>query len=247
MAYYIHQFSFYIHILAGSMALAAFWLPMFAKKGSPSHIQYGRFFVNAMYAVSLTGFVMTTLVIIDPVVIRLPANDMSKESLDNFILKNRLFSGFLFMLSLLVFNAVQQSIAVLRAKSNRTELKQKRYVIPLILQIGCAAIMAWLGVKYQQVLFQVFAGLCLFNAIGSLRYAFKASIKQREWLNEHVSAILGAGIGAYTAFFVFGGSRIFKLLVPGDAQILLWVLPGIVGTVATVWVNNRVKKQFNIN
>jgi hypothetical protein len=107
--------------------------------------------------------------------------------------------------------------------------------------------MAWYGFEYQQLLFQVFAGLCFINALGSLNYAYKKEIKQRQWVIEHVGAIFGAGIGAYTAFFVFGGSRLFKMLVPGDGQILLWVLPGVVGTIATVWVNKRVVKQFKVN
>jgi hypothetical protein len=247
MFHIIHQSAFYLHVFVGSMALVAFWLPVFAKKGSSSHIQYGRFFVKAMYAVSISGFIMTTLVLIDPLAVRQPDMSLPINALNKMALENRLFSGFLFMLSLLVFNCVQQSVGVLRAKSERSELKRLRYVSPLLLQIVSALIMAWYGFEYQQLLFQVFAGLCFINALGSLNYAYKKEIKQRQWVIEHVGAIFGAGIGAYTAFFVFGGSRLFKMLVPGDGQILLWVLPGVVGTIATVWVNKRVVKQFKVN
>ena len=247
MFHIIHQFAFYLHVLVGSMALVAFWLPIFTKKGSSNHIQYGHFFVKAMYAVSISGFVMTTLVLIDPLAVRQPDMNLPIEVLDKLALENRLFSGFLFMLSLLVFNCVQQSVGVLRAKSDRSELKQLRYVSPLVLQVVTAVFMAWYGLEYQRVLFQVFAALCFANALGSLHYAFKKQIKQRQWVIEHVGAIFGAGIGAYTAFFVFGGSRLFKVFVPGDSQLVLWVLPGVVGAIATVWVNKRVVKQFRVN
>ena len=35
----IHQSLVWAHIVAGSLALALFWLPMLAKKGSPLHRQ----------------------------------------------------------------------------------------------------------------------------------------------------------------------------------------------------------------
>ena len=42
-----------IHIVVGTVAIFAFWLPVLARKGSPLHVQAGRVYVWAMYAVSV--------------------------------------------------------------------------------------------------------------------------------------------------------------------------------------------------
>jgi len=242
MTHYIHQLAFYIHIITGSVALIIFWLPMIAKKGSAKHKQYGRYFVKAMLAISISGFVMTTLVLIDPIAVRQPADTLNQAQLAKFALNNRLFAGFLFMLSLLVFNTTRYAIAVLDAKEQRQLLRRSKFVIPFVLQLICGAIMFMVGSHYEQVLFQVFAVLCVVNSIGSLKYIFTSEVPKRSWLIEHLGAIFGSGIAAYTAFFVFGGSRLFEVFISQQGQLVLWVLPGVLGTIASIIYKKRYRQ-----
>ena len=93
MSHLIHQFALYIHITIGAIALIIFWLPMFASKGSKNHRLYGKLFVNGMYAVSVSGIIMSLLVLADPVAVRLPEASLALQQQD-FIAKNRIFAGF---------------------------------------------------------------------------------------------------------------------------------------------------------
>ena len=226
MSQFIHQLAFYVHVMAGSLAMVVFWLPMLAKKGSANHVKYGRYFVNGMYAVSVSGLVMTSLVLIDPIGVREPARNLSIEAATNLAYQNRLFAGFLMMLSILVFNSVRHSILVLRAKAERELLRTPLHIGLFVLLGLIGLIMGYVGTMQGIVLFQIFAGLCIANSIGTVRYIFKSEVKKREWIIAHLGSILGAGIGAYTAFFVFGGSRLFSQLVSGNGQVFLWVFPG---------------------
>ena len=226
MSHIIHQLAFYLHVTIGSFALIIFWLPMFAKKGSPNHVKYGRYFTKSMYAVAISGFIMTILVLSDPIGVREPLRNLSVEAANQMAFQNRLFSSFLFMLSLLVFNCVHLSLRSLAAKADRDSLKTPGLVGGFAFQLVCAVIVGAIGTLYDQVLFQIFAGLCIANGVGNLRYIFKA--------------------GAYTAFFVFGGSRLFSLFISSNGQVILWVIPGVVGTIGSIYLSKKYKAKYKV-
>lgn len=246
MSQIIHQFALYLHILAGTVAIIVFWLPIIAKKGSAEHIRYGRYFTRGMYAVSISGFVMTILVLLDPIGVRAPARNLSIDEARNIAFQSRLFAGFLLMLSLLVLSSVRHSILVLRAKGNRKLLRTPLHLSLYFLLGLVALIMGCVGIVQGFVLYQIFSVLCVTNVIGTLRYIFKSNIQQREWIIAHLGAILGAGIGAYTAFFVFGGSRLLSEIFDGNGQLLFWVLPGVVGTIASAYYSRHYKRIYRV-
>ncbi|MEO0998935.1 MAG: hypothetical protein AAFX58_15605, partial [Pseudomonadota bacterium] len=82
------------------------------------------------------------------------------------------------------------------------------------------------------MLLVIFAVLSIAASTGRLRYVYLDTVGPKQWLAEHFGGFIGAGIGAYTAFFAFGGARYLAELLPGQWQIVPWVLPAIVGTVA---------------
>jgi len=153
MSHSIHQIAFYLHVIIGSIAMVVFWLPLLAKKGSRNHRLFGNLFVKGMYAVSISGLLMSTLVLIDPIAIRLPESIMDAERTNNFILQNRIFAGFLLMLSVLVFSNVRQSILVLEAKADRSCLKT-HFHIALLVVLGLLGLtMGFIGLKFE-ILFE---------------------------------------------------------------------------------------------
>jgi hypothetical protein len=246
MSHNVHQIAFFIHVIIGSIALIVFWLPLFAKKGSSKHRLFGNLFVKGMYTVSISGLIMSTLVLIDPIAVRLPEAIMSTEKTNSFILQNRIFAGFLLMLSVLVFSNVRQSIVVLEAKADRSRLKTK-FHLSLLVILGLLGItMAVVGFIFEILLFKIFAGLCIANSLAMLYYIFKPSIKKREWIIVHLGNILGAGIGAYTAFFAFGGNRLFADILTGSLMVLPWVLPSIIGVTASIYLTKKYSQQYRV-
>ena len=65
-----------------------------------------------------------------------------------------------------------------------------------------------------------------------------------EWMVAHLSAMIGAGIGTHTAFFVFGGSRFLAELLSGQWILIPWVGPGVVGTIATIWLARKYRNKY---
>src|SRR5690606_11729002 len=56
----IHQSLVYLHIITGIGALLLFWIPVIARKGSHQHKRVGRWFASLMYAVGISGVVLSS-------------------------------------------------------------------------------------------------------------------------------------------------------------------------------------------
>lgn len=242
----IHTSAFYIHVFIGSLALVIFWLPLLAKKGSRNHVRFGKYFVYGMYAVSISGMLMSSLVLLDPIGLRYPENQFSAEKLVKIAIQQRIFAGFLLMLSVLVFANVKQSILVLKAKKDRQILKKPLNLLTISVLGLLGLLMMYIGFSYQLILFQAFAALCIVNSIGSFRYIYKKKLKEKEWIIAHLGNILGAGIGAYTAFFAFGGRRFFAEIFTGQLQIVPWVLPSVIGIGLITYFSKKFRAQYKV-
>lgn len=247
MIYLLYKLAFYSHLAIGAYALIAFWLPLYGKKGTERHKRLGRYFVNAMYLVSISGLLMSLIVLVDPIGIRAPERILSTEQAQSLITSNRLQSVFLLMLSILVFCNVRQATLVLAAKANRQRLKTFSHVGTLAFLGITAVLVGILGFTTNNILLLIFAGIGIGNSFGSLRYIFKRNLKQREWILEHLGNILGCGIATYTAFFAFGGRRFLSDVLSGNWQLLPWTLPAIIGISATIWLSKKYTKQFHIS
>lgn len=239
----LHTVLFIIHILAGSAALVLFWIPIMTKKGQLNHIAFGNHYKTAMYAVAGSGAVMAILVAAWPMLIK---GDEITEATnpERAIFQYRLFSAFLFYLSILSFTSTRHGIEVLLVKGRRKAMQQWHYIAPLAMLFLGGFALLYAGYQYQWTLLMVFGGLGITVAFGSLRYCFKPTVKRNEWILEHIGSMIGSGIGAYTAFIAFGGRVLFEGL--GNWQIVFWVAPGVIGGVAASKVAKRYKKQMNI-
>jgi hypothetical protein len=67
-------------------------------------------------------------------------------------------------------------------------------------------------------------------------------LKHKQWVIEHLGAMIGSGIGAYTAFFAFGGRQLFENL--GNVQIIFWVAPGVIGSIAITILSRNYTTKF---
>jgi hypothetical protein len=240
---YIHSTLFILHILSGTAALILFWVPMFTEKGKLNHVKFGRYYKNTMYTVAGTGAIMALMVLAFPLVIKA---SMISENTNTELLAYRLrvFWAFLFYLSILSFTVTRHAVAVLRVKNDRAPLRTFRYLLPVALLILGAPVIFYLGYTTNTILHMVFGVLGLSLGLGILRYCLQANIKHRQWVFEHISSIIGSAIGAYTAFIAFGGRVLLSDL--GQWQILFWIAPGVIGTIASAILCKKYKKVFNL-
>lgn len=230
-----------IHIIAGAAALILFWLPALAKKGSPKHIRLGRYYVNTMYTVAASGFVMAVLILIDPIGLRghIAAHIADPEQRMMAIRSSR---SFLLYLSLLTLATVRHGVLVLRYKADRQQLKQPSHLILMASLTALGPVLAYWGYSHQMTLLIIFGILGTFLGSGMLRYSYKANLTKKQWWIEHLGAMIGSGIAAYTAFFAFGVRRLLEDY--GNLQLLSWILPGVIGTIFINRLSRIYKNKF---
>lgn len=234
------------HIAIGAIALVLFWLPIIGKKGTPFHKKVGSYFVWSMTTIGITGIILTTMILIDPLAIRDPQGTFDIEKANRVANYSRNNAYYLMMLSFLVLCTTWQSVLALVAKKDNSKMKRPFHLFCIAMLMITGLYVGILGITKGYLLFKIFSVLSLFLSISCLRYIYKKEIKNGEWVLEHVGNIVGSGIAAYTAFFVFGGSSMLKNYLPADWGFVLWILPGVIGTIISRRYENTVRKQYKI-
>ena len=243
----LHQYALYLHIAVGACALLLFWVPMFTRKGNLDHKRFGRYSAYCMYTVSISGIVMSSLDLSFPLAMHAAGIELSTEEAASATRQVREFGLFLLSLSILVLTNTRHGWLTILHKDNRAPL---RHPVHLALNGGLSAIGVVLfsvGYNTSNILFMIFGVLQFVGGIGNLRYIFREDIRPKEWWIQHLGGLIGSGIGAYTAFTVFGGRTFFEEIFDSNFEsmaIYLWITPGIVGTIAITYLSRHYQNKF---
>lgn len=238
------------HIVVGTIAIFAFWLPVIARKGSPLHVKAGRIYAWTMYGVSATAIVMSMAVLFDPVGIRFPERGLEMEAAFDVANGNRMFAMFLLMLGLLVLSTLRHGLLALRVRRGETDALRATGHRVLLVTLGImGVVVSIIGLRNREMLLIIFGVLSISGSIGMLREARRPQLTPREALIAHFNGLIGTGVGAYTALFAFGGREFLSSLLSGQWQVLPWVTPAIVGTAVVAWMKrqyseSRAKREY---
>jgi hypothetical protein len=239
----IHSILLFIHIIVGSMALLLFWVPIVTKKGGLDHRKFGRHYANTMYAVAASGALMALMVIFAPLMIKHQFVNENTNT-EQLALKLRVFWSFLLYLSLLTFVNVRHGILVLKNKTQHTHMRQWPHLVSIALLLAGGIMLLSVGIIYSNTLHIVFGLLGAVLAFQTGRFCLTNSVSANRWLVEHLSAFIGSGIGAYTAFLAFGGRSMFGEL--GQWQIVFWIAPGVIGAMASARMSRKYKNGLMV-
>ncbi|MBT3530347.1 MAG: hypothetical protein HOF74_01875 [Gammaproteobacteria bacterium] len=243
----IHQIAFYLHVAVGSCALILFWVPVFTRKGNLDHKKFGRYFSRAMYIVAISGLTMSSLDLAFPLATHAAELNLGAEEARGATAEIRTFALFLFSLSILVLTNTRQGWLSIKGKTDRSALRNPVHVALCSALVLVGLVLFANGLRVGSTLFLIFGALQVASGIGSLRYNFKSELKDKEWWIDHLRGLIGSGIGAYTAFLVFGGRQLFEGIfgsVYGNVSILLWVAPGVIGAIAISLSSAHYKAKF---
>ena len=215
----------FIHVLAGSISLVLFWLPVIVKKGGKIHNQVGKAYVWAMWVVVISAFLLSVI---------------------NLILQRYLSAGFLGFLSVLTAAPLWYAQAILNHKKgiNRSYFNQFKVLHSIIFFMGMGLVIWSIILKVQDsaILLMIFGILGMTSF--SDAFANYQKIQQGEkWIVTHLRGMLSTGIAAYTAFFAFGGRRFFSDILTDQWMIIPWVLPSIIGMVGIRFWRKRYTKK----
>ncbi len=236
----LHELLVILHIVFGSVALALFWVPAIARKGSKIHVSAGRYYVRAMTVVVVSALIASIMVLVDPIGIRHPGVEMTPEDIERRSESYRMFSLFLLMLSVLVYATLRHGVVALRARTDPAALSALPHKATTFVLGGLGAVVGAWGLLQVQPLLVFFAAISLFASISMYRECRLENPTRNDLLRMHFGGLIGSGIGAHTAFFAFGGSHFLGNVLPGQWQLLPWILPSVVG----ILINRRLDRRY---
>ena len=241
-----HTALLYIHIFFGAIALMVFWLPIIARKGSKVHINAGKVFYYIMLFVAGSGIVMSLIGMADPVGIYVNSKQISMAQIEKMMVWRIPFTYFLLLLSMLTWVTVRHAIGALRAKANRDMLRSWTYQGPVFLMFPVAVFVGWQGISIGMPLLIIFAVVSLITASNISVYVYKKDVAPRAWIIEHFSAMVGAGIAVYTAFFAAGGRKVLSEWLPGEWQIVSWLAAPVIGLTVLMALKGYYQRQYKV-
>jgi len=217
------------HIAAGSIALILFWIPAIAPKGGRTHIRAGWFYVTCMSVVVVTAFVMSGLAFTIPLAIRQITRPLSPAELSDFLRSQRIFAVFLAYLAGVTLASGWQGIWAIE-----TRRQPKTMRTPFSLALNVAVILGgftvlFLGIKYRSGPLIGLSPIGPLIGAANLRYLLRGPQSRMHWWYEHLGSMIGTGIAGYTAFIVFGGSRLLPSVARSQLYTIFWVLPTLIG------------------
>lgn len=237
-----HELLRLVHIVAGSLGLICFWIPIFAKKGGRVHLAAGRVFVWLAVVLVVTAVISCTWALTAPIHFAGILRELTADEVAILSANIRFFFALLGLLTTWFVASLQVGIRAIRTRKNQAALGdlQTRLVVAIALLASVTAVVGgtYLYFATTQLRYLALTGLGIFGAFDS-RKTFgifaKTEHGRMDWWYLHMESMLGLGIAFHTAFFVFGGSRIWGEL-PGGWAIVPWILPTVIGvTASNVW------------
>lgn len=227
-----------IHVAAGFAGLAAFWIPVFARKGGRAHVQAGRVFTYSAYVVTLSAVVVS-------------AGRIASYQAQGMAVADRpepyAFALFLGYLGVVTFSTVRHAIRVVETRKSPGKLRTPFHeALAWASMAGSAAVVGFALGAWSEVS-PILLGLSpigLFTGLGALRLMRNPGARHMGWFYSHLGSMLGGGIAFHTAFIVFGAQRLWTWELAGALAVVPWILPTVVGIPAIVLWTRHYRRKF---
>lgn len=213
-----------LHILAGSVGLVSFWIPVLARKGSLPHRQWGRVFTTSMLVTGTAAIGISTFTLLDPLA--------THPHLQNAAWISGIFGWMMQGLALLTLNLAWYGHSCLINRNDHRRNLEWRNLGLQVLLLATSINCLWQSLRIGEPIMLGMPGIGFATVATNLWFMLKRRPQPNDWLKEHIKALVGAGISVYTAFFAFGAVRTIPTLAlhPG-----LWSIPLITGLAIIIY------------
>ena len=197
------------HVATGFVGLAAFWFPLFARKGGRVHVLAGRVFTYCAYVVTLSAVTAAAGRIAALLAQGLGPADRPETWG---------FALFLGYLGVVTFATVRHAIRVVETRKSPERLRTPLHEALAWASIaGSAAVVAF-ALAVRSDASPILLGLSpvgLVTGSGMLRLMRRPGARRMGWFYSHLGSMLGGGIAFHTAFAVFGAQRLWAYELAG--------------------------------
>lgn len=225
-----------LHIAFGGVGLISFWVPVIGKKGAKNHRKWGKLFWFTIMVAGSLAVCLSLLTLYDPLATHPHLVDRGATFVRG------IFGVMMLYLAILTLNLAWYGLETIKNKAeharNKTGLNFWLQPLLIMAALGCAIE----GVLIGQYLMVGMSMIGFATAGTNLFFMFTKSPAPKEYLKEHVKAIVGSGISVYTAFFAFGAVRFMPemALHPG-----LWSIPLVVGLSIILFHHRKIALSLN--
>lgn len=215
-----------LHIVVGSIGLASFWVPVFARKRKGLHTQAGKIFAYAMMITAISAAGAAILTLIDPLATHPETSSRWETSL-------RAINGLMLLyLAVITFNAAYAGLRAVRMKRGYGGHRAWEELLSNGLCFVLAIAVLIVGWKTGSMLMMALSAIGILGTPGNVRLILWEAKSPWEWKYQHMGSMLGAGIAAHTAFLVFGAGRFVDSSLSNS--VFIWLAPTLIGIPATV-------------
>lgn len=229
----------WVHVAAGFIGLAAFWVPIFTRKGAAQHKLFGKIFKYSAYIVLGAAGLAVCLHAIN---FSNHGMSISEHASDYG------FMIFLGYLALVTFIILRHGQLVLQHKPGLASMNNWPNRFFAGLAIASSLMIIAFALVYNpsnKIILYALSPIGISSGIGIFKAIRGQRTEKKAWFYEHLGAMLGCGIAFHTAFAVFGASRIFDLGLSGAWSVLPWIAPTLIGIPATIIWTRHYKQRFN--
>lgn len=227
-----------VHVVAGFVGLAAFWIPVFARKGGRTHVWAGHIYARCAYLVTLSAVVAATGRIVS---YRLQSIGVAERP-DVYG-----FAVLLGYLGVVTFATVRQAMRVVATRRAPGKLRTSAHEALAWASVSGSVIVVGFGLAAWSDVSPILLGMSpigLFTGWNMLRFVRDPAGEHMGWFYSHLGSMLGGGIAFHTAFIVFGAQRFWAYEIEGPLAILPWILPTVVGIPAIVVWTGHYRRRF---
>lgn len=225
------------HVGAGFIGLAAFWVPIFTRKGAKYHRLFGKIFKYCAYIVLAAAFLAVGSHMINA--LQKGIGPMQSPTQFTFLV-------FLGYLSVVTFIGLRHGLGVLKQKPDLTRLNTPLDNGLAYLAIAASFALIAYALYYappNKILLFALSPIGLGIGFGIRKAIHGKRLEKKAWFYEHMGAMMGTGIAFHTAFAVFGSTRIFDLGLEGWVAVIPWITPALIGIPAiTIWTKYYQRK-----
>ncbi len=228
-----------MHLSCALGATAVFWVAAFSFKGGPRHRSAGEWFRRLIYAAAVTGGLLALAGIAVPAWGHPIEPGQSSAAWQDALQLHRQTSWAVLYVLLIIVAPTQHGIAVVAAGPAPARVRSRFHAtLNLSCLVGTVMLLA-ACVSWQRFIFLTLAPIGFAIGLRNLSYASRPSATSGDWEREHLTSLVTAGVTMHTALFVFGASRTLGLVLSGPAEMLLWLLPTLIGLPIILWLRSR--------